>query len=83
MEKKMISSNTKKLTAQLLNRLCGQYIRIRNRYSGEERLVLPMAVSDAKGQLNLGVRFGANPKLYWFNMSRKWELIPNGTARAA
>lgn len=73
----------KKITSEALNRLCGQYVRIRNRYSGEERLVLPMAVSDANGQVNMGVRFGTNPKLYWFNMSWKWELMSSDGAMAA
>ncbi len=66
-----------------LKQICGHYIRIRNRFSKEERLVLPMAVSDANGQLNLGVRFGTNPKLYWFNMSKKWELVATDHALAA
>ena len=75
--------NDQTLYHHRLSQACGEYVRIRNHFTKEERLVLPMSVAFQNGALFIGVRFGMNPQLYWFNMSSKWELVGNESRQAA
>jgi len=49
-------------------------ILIRNNYNGEERMITPLEVKIENDQLFVGTCFDHNPKIYWFNISKKWEL---------
>ena len=73
---------TESLHSRLASKI-GDYIRIKERKTGEERLVLAMELARKNNQSFIGVRFGMNPNLYWYNMSHKWALVEQEDQYAA
>jgi len=52
---------------------------LRNRYSAEVKTVTPIEVKIEDNTLFLGVLYDGNPRKYWFNLSKKWEPIPESS----